>query len=95
MYGSICSIAASRQDDRRLLLLIPFATLISWYGIGFALDAYQLGEGSGDPGGLPQRWIIKSIIPLSFILVIISSIGFMVRAWRRAESPEEGGMAPE
>ncbi len=68
-----------------LLLLIPFALLISWYGIGFVADSYQLGEGSGDPGGLPHRWIIKSMIPLAFILLIISSIGFMLRAWRRME----------
>ena len=68
-----------------LLLLIPFALLISWYGIGFVADSYQLGEGSGDPGGLPHRWIIKSMIPLAFILLIISSFGFMQRAWRRME----------
>lgn len=66
-----------------LLLLIPFSLLIVWYGVGFAADSYQLGEGSGDPGGLPHRWIIKSMIPLSFLLVIISAIGFMLRAWQR------------
>ena len=69
-----------------LLLLIPFALLISWYGVGFVADSYQLGEGSGDPGGLPHRWVIKAMIPLSFLLLILSSIGFMLRAWQRMES---------
>ncbi|MBT3308484.1 MAG: TRAP transporter small permease subunit [Gammaproteobacteria bacterium] len=69
-----------------LLLLIPFALLISWYGVGFVADSYQLGEGSGDPGGLPYRWVIKAMIPLSFLLLILSSIGFMLRAWQRMES---------
>lgn len=68
-----------------VIFLIPFALLITWYGIGFMADSYQLGEGSGDPGGLPYRWIIKAMIPLAFILLIISSIGFMLRAWRRME----------
>ncbi len=66
-----------------LLFLLPFSLLIVWYGVGFVAESYQLGEGSGDPGGLPYRWIIKSMIPLSFLLVIIGSIGFVLRAWRR------------
>ena len=36
-----------------LLFLWPFCFLIAAYGIGFAYEAYDLGETSGDPGGLP------------------------------------------
>ncbi len=71
-----------------LLLLIPFCTLITWYGVGFVAESYQLGESSGDPGGLPYRWIIKSMIPLSFLLVLISSVGFMLRSWRFGEKDQ-------
>lgn len=67
-----------------LIFLIPFSALIAYYGIGFAQEAYSLGEKSGDPGGLPHRWIIKSMISASFIFVLISSMGFMLRAWNRA-----------
>ena len=67
-----------------LFLLLPFSILIAYYGIGFAQESYSLGESSGDPGGLPYRWIIKSMISLSFIFVIISSIGFMLRSLNRA-----------
>lgn len=63
-----------------LLLLWPFCLLIAGYGVGFAYEAYDIGETSGDPGGLSQRWLIKSMISLSFICVLISSIGFMLRA---------------
>ncbi len=71
-----------------LLFLIPFSLLIVWYGSGFVAESYQLGEASGDPGGLPYRWLIKAMIPLSFTLLIISSIGFMLRAWMRAGERE-------
>jgi TRAP-type mannitol/chloroaromatic compound transport system permease small subunit len=64
--------------------LLPFCFLIAYYGIGFAQEAYSLGESSGDPGGLPYRWIIKSMISLSFIFVIIASVGFMLRAFNKA-----------
>ncbi len=67
-----------------LFFLLPFCLLVAYYGIGFAQESYALGEGSGDPGGLPYRWVIKSMISLSFIFVIISSIGFMLRAFNRA-----------
>ncbi len=67
-----------------LFFLLPFSILITYYGIGFAQESYSLGESSGDPGGLPYRWIIKSMISLSFIFVIISSLGFMLRSLNRA-----------
>ena len=63
-----------------LIFLWPFCYLVASYGIGFAYEAYDIGEMSGDPGGLPHRWIIKSMISLSFICVLISSLGFMLRA---------------
>jgi TRAP-type mannitol/chloroaromatic compound transport system permease small subunit len=67
-----------------LFLLLPFCLLVAYYGIGFARESFSLGEGSGDPGGLAHRWIIKSMISLSFIFVIIASIGFILRAWNSA-----------
>jgi TRAP-type mannitol/chloroaromatic compound transport system permease small subunit len=63
-----------------LVFLWPFCFLVAGYGIGFAENAYDIMEQSGDPGGLPYRWIIKSMISISFICVLITSIGFMLRA---------------
>lgn len=60
-----------------VVLAMPIAGIIAYYGYGYALDAYQMMEGSPDPGGLPYRWIIRSVIPLSnafLILCIVHSI---------------------
>jgi TRAP-type mannitol/chloroaromatic compound transport system permease small subunit len=38
---------------------------------------------SGDPGGLPYRWIIKAAIPFSFFVLALSSLGFIVQNLRR------------
>ncbi|AMV73449.1 hypothetical protein DBW_3142 [Desulfuromonas sp. DDH964] len=62
-----------------LLLLIPISVLIIEGSIWFVHESWQSGEISGDPGGLGQRWIIKAVIPISFIFLIISSLGFMIR----------------
>jgi TRAP-type mannitol/chloroaromatic compound transport system permease small subunit len=48
--------------------------LISYYGYGYAYEAYSIGEGSGDPGGLPHRWIVRSIIPVSSFFLVLSII---------------------
>lgn len=63
-----------------LIFLLPFTLLVVWYGIGFAMEAYNLGETSGDPGGLPYRWIIKSMIPISFLCMAISGTGLLLRS---------------
>lgn len=55
-----------------VIFILPISLLIAYYGIDFAYSAYAINEQSGDPGGLTHRFIIKSVIPLSFILVIIS-----------------------
>ena len=59
-----------------VLFILPISLLIAYYGIDFTYNAYEISEQSGDPGGLTSRFIIKSIIPISFILVIISGIFF-------------------
>ena len=63
-----------------LVFLWPFCFLVAAYGIGFAYEAYDINEMSGDPGGLPFRWLIKGMISLSFVCVMISSLGFMLRS---------------
>ena len=73
-----------------LLMLIPLSVLIVEGSIWFVHEAYQVGEISGDPGGLTHRWLIKAVIPTSFVFLIISSIGFMIRnlnIYRGIESP--------
>lgn len=63
-----------------LVLLLPFCLLVGYYGISFAYEAWELGETSGDPGGLPARWIIKSVIPIAFFATAISGVGMILSA---------------
>lgn len=65
-----------------VLLILPFAALIAWYGYDYALSAYAMGEGSGDPGGLPHRWIIKALIPFSAIFMATGGLGMVTKAIR-------------
>jgi TRAP-type mannitol/chloroaromatic compound transport system permease small subunit len=62
-----------------VLFIIPVALLIAVESIPFVIESFTSHEQSGDPGGLPFRWIVKSLIPLSFFLLIITSIGFFIK----------------
>ncbi len=70
-----------------LLFLMPFCLLVAWFGIDFAKESYALGETSGDPGGLPARWIIKAMIPLSFLFMAISGIGLILHSINKLVHP--------
>lgn len=40
-----------------------------------------IGEKSQDPGGLLNRWIIKGVIPVSFIFLLLAAISFLLEKW--------------
>ncbi len=62
-----------------VIFILPIAILVGHSSINNAYEAYLSMEQSGDPGGLPYRWIVKSLIPLSFFLLIITTIGFFIK----------------
>ncbi|MEO9274312.1 TRAP transporter small permease subunit [Marinomonas sp. 5E14-1] len=76
-----------------VFLLIPFTLLVGYYGVGFAQEAYLLGETSGDPGGLPYRWIIKAVIPFAFFSMAISGLGMMIRSINAIRGVSEEGFS--
>ena len=61
------------------LFILPIALLVGIASIDNAYESFLSGEQSGDPGGLTNRWIVKALIPLSFFLLIITSIGFFIK----------------
>lgn len=65
-----------------LVLLLPFVLLVTWYGVGFTMESFELGERSGDPGGLPYRWLIKGVIPFAFFAMAISGVGLVLKSVR-------------
>jgi TRAP-type mannitol/chloroaromatic compound transport system permease small subunit len=73
-----------------LLFLIPLSVLIINGSIWYVKEAYDMNEISGDPGGLHHRWLIKAVIPASFVFLVVSACGFVVRninVFRGVEAP--------
>lgn len=62
-----------------VLFILPITILVGFDSIANVKEAYSSMEGSGDPGGLPYRWIVKALIPLCFLLLFITTIGFFIK----------------
>ncbi len=60
-------------------LLLPFAVMVFHHSLDFVWEAIRLNERSDAPSGLPFRWIIKSVIPLSFALLVTAVISRAIR----------------
>lgn len=62
-----------------ILMLVPLALLVFFGSFEYVHDAFITNEISEDPGGLPYRWIIKSMIPLSMAFLLMSAFGYVLR----------------
>lgn len=45
-----------------LLLLLPFALFIGWASLDYVSNAWARSESSGEPGGLPWLWALKTLL---------------------------------
>ncbi len=70
-----------------LVLALPITILILYYSWDYTFEAYEMGEGSGDPGGLPHRWIVRSVIPLSSIFLILALFHVIIAQLKVLSTP--------
>jgi TRAP-type mannitol/chloroaromatic compound transport system permease small subunit len=62
-----------------VFLLLPFLFMIFHQSLDFVYEAWRVNEHSDAPMGLPWRWLIKSVIPISFGLLFVAAISRLVR----------------
>jgi TRAP-type mannitol/chloroaromatic compound transport system permease small subunit len=62
-----------------LLLLMPFLLILFDHSLGWVLEAYRVGESSANPTGLPHRWIIKSVVPITMALIFIAAMARLIQ----------------
>jgi TRAP-type mannitol/chloroaromatic compound transport system permease small subunit len=62
-----------------IMFTMTFSLLIATGSLDFVIESFTSGETSNDPGGLPYRWIVKSLIPFSFFLLTFMAIGYIVK----------------
>ncbi len=60
------------------LLLMPFTVIIIDHSLGWVAESYRVSESSANPTGLPYRWIIKAVLPISLALVFIAALAKLI-----------------
>jgi TRAP-type mannitol/chloroaromatic compound transport system permease small subunit len=69
------------------LILMAICLIVMWLSFGYVMQSWSIGESSANPGGIPARYILKSLIPIGFALMFVQAFGHAIRfylAWRRA-----------
>jgi TRAP-type mannitol/chloroaromatic compound transport system permease small subunit len=56
------------------VLCAALSVLVIWFSLHYIEQAYVIDEGSPDPGGIPHRYLIKSLIPIGFALLLLQSV---------------------
>ncbi len=80
IHGRLSEKWKSRWDLFGIIfLLLPFIIIIFHQSLDFVYEAWRVNERSDAPMGLPWRWAIKSVIPISFAMLIIATISRAVR----------------
>jgi len=77
----------SRYSDRTrlwvdlvggILFLLPMSIIIGWLSWPLFINSYDIGEISGNSGGL-LRWPVKILIPLGFFLLTLQGISEVIK----------------
>ena len=69
-----------------IAFVLPFSALILYIGYDFVLLSFEQMEASSNPGGLPYRFIVKSLMPLSFVLLALQAVSQIISALRELRS---------
>lgn len=62
-----------------LILALPFIAVIFIHSLDFVAASWRVNESSSSSSGLPWRWAIKSVIPLSFALLALAVVSRLIR----------------
>ncbi len=75
------------------LLLMPCLVILFDFSLDYTVYAYTHNESSQSTMGLPHRWIVKSVIPLSMLLMMVAAtarlIGEVVLLLHHGKEPDD------
>jgi TRAP-type mannitol/chloroaromatic compound transport system permease small subunit len=66
------------------VFFFPSCAVVIYAAWPFVRNAWAVWEGSPDPGGLPLRWLLKSMIIVGFVLLLLQGISQTIKAFYTA-----------
>ncbi len=77
-------------DVISVLLMLIVALIFVKLSISYVGQSYSIQEKSPDPGGIPLRWIVKSLIPVGYSLLALQSAAALLRLFHERAQAQEG-----
>ncbi len=71
------------------VFFFPSCLLIIYTTWPFLKHSFAVNEGSPDPGGIPARWALKSVIIIAFLLLVLQGISQAIKNFYWAMGWEE------
>lgn len=71
-----------------VLVMLPFSLFVCFLGWKFAAHSWSLSEVSPDPGGLPWRWAVKSLVVSGYALLAITACSIVLRTGMKLRGRE-------
>ena len=62
-----------------VFLIMPFTIIIFDHSVGWVHHSFVANEFSENTTGLPYRWIVKSLLPISLVLIFIASLSELIK----------------
>ncbi|OGA47592.1 MAG: C4-dicarboxylate ABC transporter permease [Betaproteobacteria bacterium RIFCSPLOWO2_12_FULL_62_58] len=86
LYAKFSDRAKIWVDLASALLCVALCILVIWFSLHYVQQAYVIDEGSPDPGGLPHRYLLKSLIPIGFTLLLLQGIASAIASIEKLRS---------
>lgn len=87
LYASFSQRTKDLVNLVTAILAMAISLIVIRLSMNYVLQSWSIGEGTANPGGIPARYLLKSLIPIGFALFFIQSLAEAIRsylAWRKA-----------
>ena len=64
-------------------LLLPICLVITMESFDYVMRSWAISEGSPEAGGIPGVYLLKTLIPLSALLLSMQAVSEVLRAYRQ------------
>lgn len=78
-----------------LFMAVPFLCLAIWKSVDMVALSYHQNEGSESLVGIPWRYVIKTCLPIGFVLVFAAAIATLIRTIAYLYGSEENSRRAE
>jgi TRAP-type mannitol/chloroaromatic compound transport system permease small subunit len=72
-----------------LVFFFPSCLLVVYTSWPFVRNSWSVWESSPDPGGIPARWALKSVIIIGFVILMIQGVSELIKRFYVARGWEQ------